>query len=189
VPNTLNCACGKTLRPTDAQVGKRVKCSGCGNVLLVPKPEEPEEFDDFEVIEDEPTPPATKAPTKAVAVEETDAEPKAAPESAKPARALGKKKKKKRKKKRAEGDDEDSYEQALEQQKRLARAARGVAYLVVGILMVVGVAYIYFAHWEDVKYTGAEAVIGIICFGVFGVAAIVKGLIGLALGQFFGDDD
>lgn len=192
MPIVLNCVCGKTLRPKDEAAGKRVKCPACGAVVAVPKPDEP---DGFEVIEDEPAPtpptPAKKTAVKAEAVEEpakkTATAPAPEPEnpSAKPAT-----KKKKKKKKKAEAEaEEDEYEQALEQQKRLTRVVRGVSYLVVGILMVVGVAYIYFRHWEDVKYTGGKAILGVVCFAILGVAAIGKGAIGLTFGQFLGDDD
>jgi hypothetical protein len=201
MPLTLNCTCGKTLRPKDEAAGKRVKCPACGAVVAVPKSDE---FDDFEVVEDEPAattptpnPPAKKAVVKADVVEEPVSKPTAAPAAAptapepeNPFAKLNTKKKKKKKKKKAEAEgDDDSVEKVLEAQARLARTVRGVSYLVVGILIVIGVAYIYFAHWEDVLSTGGKSVLGVICMGVLGVVAIGKGLIGLALGQFLGDDD
>jgi hypothetical protein len=201
MPITFNCTCGKTLRVPDENAGKRVKCPNCGATRTVEAPAAPPDVgDDFEVIEDEPAPapPEVQTPVPAGAAEEGPKRAKvtaalveeAPPEPETPFANLSEKKKKKKRKKKvaAEGDD-DSYEKTLENQKRFVRTVRGVSYLVVGILLVVGVAYIYLVHWEDVKFTGAKSVIGIIIFGLFGVAAIVKGLLGLAFGQFLGDDD
>jgi hypothetical protein len=185
VPVTLNCACGKSLQPKDEVADKSVKCPVCGAVVSVPKPDE---FSDFEVVEDEPAAPAPRPPAKkAVVKAEVADEAPPAPQNqvAKPTT----KKKKKKKKKTATAGEDDSYEQAVEAQERMARTARALAYVVVGVLLVAGVGYIYLNHWEDVKYTGGEAVFGVIVFGVFGLVAIGKGAIGLAFGQFLGDDD
>src|SRR5262249_3170699 len=37
MPQSTKCKCGKQLRMKDELVGKRVKCPGCGAVLLIPK--------------------------------------------------------------------------------------------------------------------------------------------------------
>lgn len=55
--------------------------------------------------------------------------------------------------------------------------------------MVIGVAYIYFVHRDDVLYVGGRAVIGLIIVGVLGAVAVGKGRIGLFFGQFLGDED
>ncbi len=53
MPVHLNCACGKVLRARDELIGKRVKCPGCGAVLLIKAAPEPEEPAD-EGIQQEP---------------------------------------------------------------------------------------------------------------------------------------
>jgi len=42
VPILVKCDCGKQMRVVDDQAGRRVKCPGCGEVLTVPRPAEPE---------------------------------------------------------------------------------------------------------------------------------------------------
>lgn len=197
MPIVLNCACGKTLRVADEHAGKRVKCPGCGAARTVEAPAAPpDDFDDFEVVEDEPTttPPAAKAPAKAVAVEAV-AEPasvkakEAPPEPANPFANLGKKKKKKKKKKAtAEGDD-DSVEKALEAQARMVRIARGGAYVALGVVILAGFGYICLTHWQNVRDAIWWIQIAVYALPIIGLAALGKGVIGLAFGQFLGDDD
>jgi hypothetical protein len=202
----FNCPCGKTLRVADACVGRRMKCPGCGAVRLVEAPPaaSPDTFDDFEVVEDEPATPAAKAPAKkaavkAVAVEEEAApkpalaaKPETAPEPANPFTNLGKKKKKKKKKKKAEAGtdgDDDWYEKALENERWLKRVVRGVAYLVLGIIILIGFGIICSTRWQEVKDAAFWIQGMVLIVPVAGVIAVVKGVIGLAFGQFLGDDE
>jgi hypothetical protein len=72
----------------------------------------------------------------------------------------------------------------------MKRILRGSAYIVAGLAILVGIGIIYFVHWENVEWVAdARTKIGLIVFGLLGVAAIGKGVIGLAFGQFLGDDD
>jgi uncharacterized integral membrane protein len=42
MPITVACSCGKRLRVQDQQVGRRVRCPGCGKTLQTSEPAEPE---------------------------------------------------------------------------------------------------------------------------------------------------
>src|SRR5262245_18972411 len=153
MPITLTCTCGKSLPVADQAVGKQVKCPACGAAQTVQQPvakpaavkqpaaEEKAEYDDFEVIE-ETSAPAAKATVparpkvRAVAAEEPASEASAPPSYSPPAK---RKKKKKKKKRDEEDEDDDWYEKSLENQARMKRVFRGVAFLVAGLLIVGGV--------------------------------------------------
>lgn len=180
----VDCDCGKSLKVSDALAGKKVKCSACGTTLTVPAalPPPPDEAgDDFELLGDDtplPEKPARK-PVKAVAAEE---EP--APEPARKPR-----KKKKKKAKRGEESDEDLYDRLDRSEARMRRIVRGTTFVVLGLAIIIGCIIVFTVYREDIKFVGAKAVGGIILFGVMGLAAVVKGIIGLFFGQFFGEDD
>ncbi|MCI0704449.1 MAG: hypothetical protein L0241_25625 [Planctomycetia bacterium] len=199
MPITLTCACGKPLRVADQFAGRVVKCPVCGatqtagqpvaqQAAVVPPAKEQAEFDDFEVVEETsapatPKPPqsASKARVKAIAEEE----PAPAPPPDNPTKP-----KKKKKKKKAEGEDDDWYERTRENEAWMKRVLRGSAFIIAGLVILIGVAIIYFFYWEDVKWVkDPRAKFGIIVFGILGLAAVGKGVIGLALGQFLGEDD
>jgi hypothetical protein len=131
---------------------------------------------------------------KAVVAEEEPAAPPANPPAAPPAPAEKPKKKKKKKAKPAAGEegDGDWYERMRENEAWMRRVLRGSAFIVLGLLILAGVAIVYFGYREDVKWLqeqGGRGILGLIILTVFGVAAVVKGVIGLAFGQFLGDDD
>lgn len=189
MPITFNCACVKALRIPDEHAGKRVRCTACGTVLTAPQTEE---FDDFEVVE-EPAAPAprpaapSKVRLKAVVAEEDAPAAPAVDSEAKP-----KKKKKKKKKAGDEETDDDWYENLRASEARMKRIFRGSAFIVLGAAIVIGVAVMWFGFRKDVTWlqeSGGKSVIGLILLAVIGLAAIGKGVIGLAFGQFLGEDD
>lgn len=211
MPITLACSCGKPLRINDQHAGKLVKCPVCGATqravqpgaepLLARKPPAPaaETSDDFEVIED--TSPARKpAPAKpAAAPAPAPSRIKAAvaAEEEKPA-APGvtgqpKKPKKRKKKSRPAGEGDDSYvDRMIAREEWLKRVIRASAYIILGLVIVAGVAILYFGYREDVTWLqeeGGRAKLGLIVLAVFGLAAIGKGVVGLVFGQFLGDDE
>ncbi len=57
MPIRFSCACGRALKVADEHAGKKTKCTACGAVIEIPKPEveelEVEEIE-VEVVEDEP---------------------------------------------------------------------------------------------------------------------------------------
>ena len=178
MPITVNCACGKVLRVADAHAGKRAKCPGCGAVLPVP---EPGAFDDFEVLDETPAA-ASPAPTDKPAA---PARVKAAVAEEEPP-AADKPRKKKKKRKKAAAADGDDYERALEQQQQFVRAARAIAYIVCGLLIIGGVGYMLAFRREDIKSVSesdGRIVLGLAAFGVLGLAAVGKGALGLLTGQ------
>jgi hypothetical protein len=177
MPITLSCACGKSLRVPDKHAGKRVKCPACGAIVAA----EPEVFDDFEVVEETAGPTAAPARPRVKAVAEE--EPAAPPPPPK-----AKKKKKKKKTSDAEEGD-DWYEQMRANEAWTKRVTRGSAFIVLGLLIVAGVAIAFFRYSEELKEVGGKTVVGMIVFGVVGLAAIGKGVIGLVFGQFLGEDD
>lgn len=152
-----------------------VKCPVCGATQRAGQPEPPvvpkspasaaETSDDFEVIEDTipankpaaPQPaampaPAAPAPTRLKAAVVAEEEKPAAPGiTGKP-----KKTKKRKKKSRAAGENDDGYvDRMIATEVRMKRILRGSAYIVVGVLILIGVGIIYSQYWEDVKEEGA----------------------------------
>ncbi len=204
MPLTLTCSCGKSLQVADQYAGRRVKCPGCGATQTAEQPaprraaadppgaDSHAEFDDFEVVEESG---ATAAPTtsqaaastrprvKAVASEEP--EPPAPPQDAPPAKS----KKKKKKKKANNAEEGDWYEQMREREARVKRAVRGTAFIVLGALIVIGVAIAFLGYREELKELGGRTMAGLLVLGGVGVAAVGKGVIGLVFGQFLGEDD
>ena len=216
MPITLRCACGKTLRVGDELAGKRVKCPVCeaiqtvsqsvaqpGNQPALPRPPVPapvvhqapvQESADYDVefLDDSPeaeakdaTATASKPRMKAALVADK------APQPPPPSAALPKPRKKKKRTKAAPQEEEDDWYQNLrDREERLKRIVRGWAYIVVGVLICIGVGVIFSVYWEDVQWLkNPRAKLGIITFGIFGIAAIGKGTIGLLFGEFIGDED
>jgi hypothetical protein len=187
---SLDCDCGKAIKASDALAGKRIRCPACGATLAVPAALPPPPVarevagDDFEVLDDDPPLPekSVRSPVKAVAVEEAAEENR--PEPAK---------KRKKKKKRRSGKDEETNEELYERLRagdaRLKRIARGIAFLAFGLAIVVGVVIAFTVYRQELKEVGGRAIVGMIFFGVVGVAAVGKGIIGLLFGQFLGEDD
>jgi hypothetical protein len=187
---SLDCACGKVIKASDSLAGKRMPCPACGATRVVPAALPPPPAtssaagDDFEVLDDDTPLPekSVRAPVKAVVVEEAAEENP--PESAK---------KRKKKKKRRAGTDEETnaelYERLRANDARLKRIARGSAFLVLGLAIVVGVVIAFTVYPQELKEVGARTIGGMIIFGLVGLAAIGKGIIGLLFGQFFGEDD
>jgi hypothetical protein len=214
MPITLACPCGKPLRVGDQFAGRMVKCPVCGATqragqpaaepAAAPKPPNPaaETSDDFEVIED--TIPANKPATPKPAARPAPAPAAPAPSRVKVAvvaeeetpAASGiigqpKKTKKKRKKKsRPAGEDDGSdVDRMIANEEWMKRVIRGSAYIVVGVLILIGFGIIYTQYWEAIQEEGGQVVFGMYAFAVMGLLAIGKGVIGLVFGQFLGDDD
>jgi hypothetical protein len=215
MPITLACTCGKPLRVADQFAGRLVKCPVCGATQragqpavapaapppFAPQPAAPaaETSDDFEVIED--TIPATKpASPKTAAAPAPDAPAAnrlkaAVVEEEKPATpgitGQPKKPKKKRKKKSEGGGEKDDgwYDRMRDNEAWMKRVFRGSAYIVTGVLILIGVGIIYSQYWAEIKEEGGQAVGGVILFGIMGLVSIGKGIIGIAFGQFLGDDE
>jgi hypothetical protein len=187
---SLDCDCGKAIKASDALAGKRMQCPACGATVAVPAALPPPPVagevagDDFEVLDDDTPLPekSVRSPVKAVAVEEAaDANP---PEPAK---------KRKKKKKRRSGKDEETNEELYERLRasdaRLKRTVRGIAFLAFGLAIVVGVVIAFTVYPQELKEVGGRAIVGMIFFGVLGLAAVGKGIVGLLFGQFLGEDD
>jgi hypothetical protein len=203
----MRCTCGKPLRVGDEHAGKRVKCPACGALLTA---ERAGEFDDFEVLEEAPAPTSPPAPQPLPPEPEPAAQPatpskskprvKATVEEEKPAAApppatpgvVGKPKKKKKKKAGAAAgeEDDDWYERMRESEAKMRRILRGSAFVVAGVLVLVGAAVLYFGYGDDLEWAGGVKVkLFLIIMVIAGLAAVGKGAIGLATGQFLGDDD
>jgi hypothetical protein len=202
MPITLACSCGKPLRVGDQFAGRLVKCPVCGATqraavppAATPPAASPETSDDFEVLEETTPDPPKSAPAPAPPVKtrlKAVAEPEAPPPPATPGiTGQPKKPKKKRKKKSAGGDEKDDgwYDRMRENEAWMKRVFRGSAYIVTGVLILIGVAIIYSQYWTEVKEEGGQVVGGVILFGVMGLVSIGKGIIGIAFGQFLGDDE
>jgi hypothetical protein len=208
MPITLSCPCGKPLRVADQYAGKKVKCPICGAIQTAGEPaasspiaqaaapKQPESTDDFEILE-ETAPAPMELPPEPVHAPAPAAKPRlkasiAEEPSPRPA-APAKPKKKKRKKSAApqEGDD-DWYERMRDNEAKMRRILRGSAFLVLGLIILAGVSILWFGYREDVKWlqeSGGRAVVGLLLLTVIGLAAVAKGAIGLAFGQFLGEDD
>ena len=218
MPITLACPCGKPLRVGDQFAGRMVKCPVCGATQRAgqptaepaPAPKLPnpaaETSDDFEVIKDtipanKPVPPKPAAKPAPAPAAPAPNRVKAAvvAEEEKPAASgiIGqpKKPKKKRKKRSRPDDDEDDkgyVDRMIANEEWMKRVIRASAYIVLGLVILVGVSILYFGYREDVQWLqeeGGRAKLGLIVLAVFGLAAIGKGVIGLVFGQFLGDDD
>lgn len=187
MPITFNCDCGKAFSVKDEYAGRRTSCPACGAALTVPAPAAGE-LSDVEVVNDDP-PVAKPAPARVKAVAAAKAEPE--PEAEKTAPAPAKKKKKKKKKRVADDEesDRDTVDRVIAAERRMKRIVRGVAFIVFGLAIIVGVIIVFTVYREDIKFSGARAVGGMVIFGLMGIAAVGKGVIGLCFGQFLGDDD
>src|SRR5206468_1901533 len=40
MPIRFSCSCGKAFRASESLAGKRIKCSKCGSIIVVPQPED-----------------------------------------------------------------------------------------------------------------------------------------------------
>src|SRR5438045_1318669 len=58
MPIVFSCPCGQAFRARETAAGKRVKCSKCGGIVVVPQPEPPAPEGDAEPSSPEPAPPA-----------------------------------------------------------------------------------------------------------------------------------
>ena len=102
------------------------------------------------------------------------------------------KKKRKKKSRPASEEDDDTVDRMIANEEWMKRVIRASAYIILGVVILVGGAILYFGYREDVTWlqeAGGQAKLGLIVLGVFGLASIGKGVIGLAFGQFLGDDD
>src|SRR5262245_8353312 len=131
MPITLPCTCGKTFRIKDELSGKRVKCPACGGVLAVPAAPSAQE-PVLEPLDDEPEAAGGPAETG----------PRA------PAR------KKKKGKKRARARDREEVDAEFDRWRERAywnkRFLRGSAFVVLGLVVICGAAYLLVRHSQDV---------------------------------------
>jgi RsiW-degrading membrane proteinase PrsW (M82 family) len=65
MPITLSCECGKKLRVKDELAGRKVKCPGCGKVLIIPSAEENKVIPFQDEPEQKPRPAPTQKPLAA----------------------------------------------------------------------------------------------------------------------------
>jgi hypothetical protein len=180
VPISLHCACGKAFRVKDEFAGKKIRCTGCKQVLAVPLPEletaksTEDEALNFLLTESPPLP--TKRPAKARPDEESQetsvtAEPPPRPASKRPA-------KEKEKKKSGSSLSQvrwSQFDKPREREERHGRSFRLVLSptIITGLLMMLGA----------VVWFGAGLAIGFIYFYppvlfVLGIAAVFRGLMG-----------
>jgi hypothetical protein len=161
MPITLACPCGKTLQVKDELAGKRIKCPGCGGVLDVQ-----EELPELEPLDADP--------------------PDLAGDAAEPGpRAQAKKKKKKKKRARTKSREEVDEEFAEWQRRSYwrKRVFRGSAFIVMGLIIAVSGIYLLVWHPQDLQPLYS------VFFLVLGIAAVVKGLVGMFFGEFFGEEE
>jgi hypothetical protein len=161
MPITLPCPCGKTLRVKENLVGKRVKCPGCGAVVAVP------------AAAAAPAPPNAEAP---------DPERRAA-ESGPDAPVRRKKKRKKRARARTREEVDKEYARWLERSYWRKRIFRGSAFIGLGLIVIGGATYLLVWHPQDVQPLHSVLLL------LIGVAGVLKGLVGLFFGRFFGEDE
>jgi hypothetical protein len=166
MPITLPCSCGKTLKVNDNLAGKRVKCPVCGGVMAVP---------------------AAPAEREPVLEPLDDDEPDAAGGPAEPGTRAPAKKKKKKGKKRAKAKTREEvdaeYARWLQRTYWRKRIFRGSAFVALGMIIIGGSTYLLVLHPEDVRPVYSWLLL------LTGVAGVVKGLIGLFFGRFFGEDE
>ena len=179
MPISFNCTCGKAFRAPDEAAGRRTTCPACHAAVTVPA-RAADGADDFEVLPDEPDPvPAPQPPPRIKAESVPTPDPAPAP-------------KKKKKKRKARPEEEETGEERLARiraaEARAVQVFRSIAFIVLGAVIVIGVAICFTVYGKEVKAEGARVVGGLIVFGVMGVAAIVKGLIGLFFGQLLGEE-
>src|SRR3989442_876187 len=155
MPITFSCSCGKTLRTKDDLAGKRIKCPHCDAVLVVPD----DEFETVEAFE---------------AVDETPAERSAAepgpPDSDRPRR---KKKKSKKQRLREKQQVNEDYERWLVRSYWRKRIFRGIAFLVLGAIVIAGGIYMLVQHEKDINPLYSVLMI------LGGAVAVGRGLFGL----------
>jgi len=190
MPITVSCPCGKSFTVGDEFAGRTGKCKGCGAALVVPTPAA--DTGDVELLEDEPEP--------VLVVEEKPA-PKKAPvtveeDAPKPSGVVGtpkaaKKRKKKKKKAGSSPSGEDEVAQVIAYEARVKRIVHASAYIVLGLVILVGAWYMWSRQKDAVDEMGGEGRIGLILLLVLGIAAVGKGLFGLFFGHFLelGDED
>jgi hypothetical protein len=156
---TLPCACGKSLKVNADLAGRRVKCPACGGVVAVPPPGDDAGLD---LEADEPDYTAPKMPRE-------------------------RKKKKKKKKKLDPVAERERQREAYERSQMRAywrrRLLRGLAFIVLGLIVAAGAIYLLARHSEDVNPVYSAV------FLAMGVIAVAKGGIGIVAGQFFGEDE
>jgi hypothetical protein len=151
----------------DGLAGKRVKCPGCGGVLAVP--EAPAELEPvLEPLDDD--------------------EPDPAGGSAEPGpRAPAKKKKKKKGKKRAKAKSREEVDEEFDRWVHRSywrkRIIRGSAFVGLGLIVIGGATYLLVLHPQDVQPWHSVLLL------LVGIAGVIKGLIGLFFGRFFGEDE
>jgi hypothetical protein len=162
-----------------------VRCA-CGASLVVPAAE-PE--GDVELLDDEPevvvgvVKPAGTAPEKAAVAAKPAAAVVGQPQPTAP-------KKRKKKKKRPPGEPVDEVERVKAVEARVQRTVTATLYIVLGVVIVGGAAYMWFAQRENVlEAAGAQGPIGLVVLAVFGLAAVGKGIFGLVFGRFLESDD
>jgi hypothetical protein len=155
---TLPCACGKSLKVNADLAGRRVKCPACGGVVAVPPPNDDPGLD---LLAEEPDYAAPKMP-----------------------RERKKKKKKKKLDPVAERERQrEEYERWVMRSYWRRRLMRGLAFIVLGLIVAAGATYLLALHREDVNPVYAAV------FLAMGVIAVAKGGIGIVAGQFFGEDE
>ncbi len=169
MPISLRCSCGKLLTLKDDLAGRRIKCPACGGVLAVPvsEPEEVEpsspeesEADESDDVEDRPKKKSQKSQKKgrlALTKEEL---------------AVIKKQKKEKKEKREK-----------ERREMIRRLFEGLAYLVLGLVAAIGSIYALITYWQAMLVS-PEYGLGILFGLVVGLAAVVKGALGLMSVRF-----
>jgi hypothetical protein len=154
---TLPCACGKSLKVNADLAGRRVKCPACGGVVAVPPPNDDPGLD---LLAEEPDYAAPKMPRER------------------------KKKKKKKLDPVAERERQrEEYERWVMRSYWRRRLMRGLAFIVLGLIVAAGATYLLALHREDVNPVYAAV------FLAMGVIAVAKGGIGIVAGQFFGEDE
>ncbi|MCI0380941.1 MAG: hypothetical protein L0215_25435 [Gemmataceae bacterium] len=169
MPISLRCSCGKMLTLRDELAGRRIKCPACGGVLAVPasepeevepsSPEEPE-ADESDDVEDRPKKKSQKSKTKgrlALTKEEL---------------AVIKKEKK-----------EKAFKREKERREMIRRLFAGLAYFVLGLVATIGSIYALITFWQAMLVQ-PEYGVGIVFGLVVGLAAVVKGVLGLMSVRF-----
>ena len=188
MPIRSQCRCGKSYSVDDSFAGKRFKCKVCGSVGTVPAAVADEA--EFEFVDDPLPPVAVKKAVKAVEVIEDDVgeEPEPRPEP---------RRKKKRKKKQSEGmtreEERDLIDKLNATDERRKRTLRGVAFLVLGIVVLIGAGIMFalraeFVFHDDPSFN-RNYLGGIVLVSITGLAGVVKGAFSLLTGQMLDEED